>query len=230
MHTRNRLLLTILAATACAAAQAETERRELRGFTAIDAGGGVNVDVRIGDEFLVEVESDEDLEDVETEVRNGTLHIGIDRDGFGWGDWQDAYHVLVVMPALEELEASGGVDVTVSGVVTGAELSIDASGGADVEVEVAVNRLDIEASGGADVEVSGTATTAYARSSGGSDLDARRLEATDAELRASGGADLAMGVSGTLDASASGGSDIDYYGSPEVLDEDASGSSDIRGH
>jgi len=95
---------------------------------------------------------------------------------------------------------------------------------------VAVDRIDIEASGGADVEVSGTANTAYANSSGGADLDARNLEAKNAELRASGGSDLAMAVVDTLDARASGGADIDYYGSPEVLDEDESGSSDIRGH
>ena len=212
-------------------AQADNERRALSGFTAIEAESGLNVDIRIGDDFLVEVDSgDEDLADIETEVRNGTLQLSIDRDDWDWGDWQDDYHVSIVMPALEEIEASGGVDVRVLGTVTGDEFNLDASGGADVEVDVAVTRIEIEVSGGADVDISGTAETAIARTSGGADLDARNLEARHADLRASGGADLSMGVIETLEARASGGADIDYYGDPEVLDEDASGSSDIRGH
>ncbi|MGV3592510.1 MAG: head GIN domain-containing protein [Gammaproteobacteria bacterium] len=234
MHACKRFLSTTVTActlAACTLAQADTERRALSDFTAIDVQHGLNVDIRIGDEFLVEVDSgDEDLADIETDVRNGTLHLGVDRDDWNWGDWRHDYRVSIVMPTLEEIETSGGADVRVSGTVTGDEFELDVSGGSDVEVEVAVSRIEIEASGGSDVDVSGTADTAIARTSGGSDVDARDLEARHAELRASGGSDLAMSVSETLEARASGAADIDYYGDPEVLDEDESGSSDIRRH
>lgn len=235
MHARHKFLFSLpvalLASSFCTVTQADSERRDLNGFTAVDARSGIDVDIRIGDEFLVEVDSgDEDLDDIETEVRNGTLQISIDRDDWNWGDWQNSYVVSIVMPALEEVEASGGADVRVIDAITGDAFELDASGGADVELEVAVSRIEIEVSGGADVEISGTADTAIARTSGGADLDARDLEARHADLRASGGADLAMGVIETLEARASGGADIDYYGDPRVLDEDESGSSDIRGH
>lgn len=234
MHACNRFLsaaVTVCSLAACTLAQADTERRALSDFTAIDAQSGLDVDIRIGDEFLVEVDSgEEDLADIETDVRNGTLHLSVDRDDWSRGDWRNDYRVSIVMPALEEIEASGGADVRVSGTVTGDEFELDASGGSDVELEVAVSRIEIEASGGSDVDVSGTADTAIARTSGGSDLDARELDARHAELRASGGADLAMRVSETLEARASGAADIDYYGDPEVLDEDESGSADIRRH
>ena len=130
MYARNKLLLALVAILPCAFAQAEVERRDLRDFTAIDAAGGVNVDVRIGDEFLVEVDSDENIEDIETEVRNGTLHIDIDRGDWNWDGWQDDYNVIVVMPALNEIQVSGGVDLRVTGTVTGDELDVDVSGGA----------------------------------------------------------------------------------------------------
>ena len=230
MNTRNKFLLALFTTTTCACVHADVERRDHSDFTGVDASSGIDVDIRIGDEFLVEVDSDENLADIETEVRNGTLHIRVDSDAWDWGDWQGDHHVTIVMPVLAELEASGGTDIRVIGTVTGAELEINASGGADVEVDVAVDRLEIEVSGGADVEVSGTANTAIARTSGGSDVDARDLTAIDAELRASGGSDLAMSVSGTIDARASGGADIDYYGDPDVLDEDESGSADITRH
>lgn len=230
MNTRNKLLLTLLTTSICASVHAEVERRDLSGFTGVDASSGINVDIRIGEQFLVEVDADENIDDIETEVRNGTLHVRVESDAWDWGDWQDDHHVTIVMPVLTELEASGGSDIRVLGTVTGPEFEINASGGVDIEVDVAVDRLEIEVSGGADVEVSGTANIAIVRTSGGSDVDARELTAVHADLRASGGSDLSISVSGTIDVRASGGADIDYYGDPEVLDEDESGSADITRH
>ncbi|MDY6983051.1 MAG: DUF2807 domain-containing protein, partial [Pseudomonadota bacterium] len=126
MHARHKFpfslpAVALLASSICASiAQAESERRDLSGFTAVDVGGGVDVDIRIGPEFLVEVDSgDEALDDIETRVRNGTLHISIDRDDWNWGDWHNGYVVSIVMPALEELDVGGGADVRVIGTITG---------------------------------------------------------------------------------------------------------------
>jgi hypothetical protein len=226
MNVRNKILLATLAALPCAFAQADTETRALTGFSAIDVSGGINLDIRMGDEFLVEVDTGEDLDDIITEVRGDTLHLEVDRDG--WNNWgYDDYNVLIVMPALTELEASGGSEIRVIGTVAVPEFELSASGGSDIEVDLAVTDLDVSISGGTDVELSGTAERATVRSSGGSDLDARELEVKNAELRASGGADLAITVLETLDARASGAADITYYGDPKVLDSDESGGSDI---
>jgi hypothetical protein len=227
MNARNILFLAVLASLPCAFAHADSEVRALSGFTGIDVSGGINVDIRIGDEFHVEVDSDEDVEDIITELRGDTLHLKVDRETFWDGNGYDDYNALIVMPALTELEASGGSDVRVIGTVTGDEFELSASGGSDIEVDLAVNELDVSLSGGTDVELSGTANSATVRSSGGSDLDARDLQVKDAELRASGGADLEITVLETLDARASGAADITYYGDPEVLDSDESGGSDI---
>jgi hypothetical protein len=226
MNARNKLMLALLAGLPCAFAQADSEVRDLSGFTAIDVSGGVNVDIRIGDEFHVEVDSDEDVADLITEVRGDTLHLRVDRERF-WNGGYDDYNALIVMPALDEVEASGGSDVRVIGTVSGDEFDLNASGGSDIEIDLAVDELDVSMSGGTDVELSGTANRATIRTSGGSDLDARDLQVKDAELRASGGADMAIAVLETLDARASGAADITYYGDPEVLDSDESGGSDI---
>src|SRR5688572_18564975 len=130
MNTRTKLALAVLASLSCALAQADTETRDVSGFTAIDASGGINVDIRIGNEFLVEVDTDEDLDDIETEVRGDTLYLRIDREEWNWnGNWGDDYSAVIVMPALSELEVSGGSDVQVTGVVSGDEFELNASGG-----------------------------------------------------------------------------------------------------
>jgi hypothetical protein len=230
MTPRNKLVLAhaaVLAALPCAFALADSEVRNLTGFTGIDVSGSINVDIRIGDEFHVEVDGDEDAADIITEVRGNTLHLKVERDSFWSGNDYDDYNAFIVMPALTDVEASGGSDLRVVGTVTGDNFELSASGGTDIEIELAVDALDVSMSGGTDVELSGTANRATIRTSGGSDLDARDLRVKDAELRASGGADMAITVLETLDARASGAADITYYGDPEVLDSDASGGSDI---
>lgn len=227
MRARSRLFLAIVAVLPGAFAQADSEVRDLTGFSGIDVSGGIDLDIRIGDEFHVEVEADDDdVEEILTEVRGDTLHLRIDRDDF-WNGFDD-YSALIVLPALTEVEASGGSDVRVIGTVTGAKFDLSTSGGSDIEIDLAVEELDVSMSGGSDVELSGTANMATIRNSGGSDLDARDLRVNHAELRASGGADVAITVLETLDARASGAADITYYGDPEVLDSDESGGSDIR--
>ncbi len=226
---RNTLLFTPFLLSA-AAVQAETEERALTDFDAIEIGGGIDLTLTQGAEFSVVVEAEDgDLEDLVTEVRNGTLRIHMDRsfyDRRGW-NWDTDYVVSVTLPALTELEAGGGSDVRGSGTITSDELDLNASGGSDIELDVNADRLELSASGGSDMEISGTANFLEAESSGGSDLDASRLVATEVEANASGGSDLDVNVTGTLIADASGGSDIRYEGDPTERDTDTSGGGDV---
>src|SRR5688572_8313696 len=62
---------------ASTAAQAETEDRALTDFNAIEVGGGIDLELTQGIGFSVVVETNEDgeLDDITTDVRNGTLRI-----------------------------------------------------------------------------------------------------------------------------------------------------------
>jgi hypothetical protein len=220
---------------ASTAAQAETEERALVDFDAIEVGGAIDVELTQGTEFSVVVETGEDgeLEDVITDVRNGTLHIERewrDRRGWGWPGWDGDSDIVVyvTLPTLTELEVSGGSGVRTAGTFTGDELDITTSGGSEAELDVIVDRLELTTSGGSDVEISGTANYLEADSSGGSDLEASKLVAVEVDANSSGGSDLAVNVTETLYAHASGGSDIDYEGDPKNRDIDTSGEGDVR--
>lgn len=233
MNTLHKILLTTPLLMAGATALAETEQRELQDFDAIEAGGGIDLVLTQGAEFSVVVETEDgDLEDIVTEVRNGTLHIHLDRERFNRfsrNDWFTDYHAAITLPTLTELEAGGGSDVTATGTFTGNELDISASGGSDVVLDLNVDRLELNASGGSDMEISGTANFLDAEASGGSDLDASDLVAIEVDADASGGSDLDVHVTGILTADGSGGSDIRYEGNPTERDTDTSGGADIRG-
>ena len=208
------------------AAAQDTETRDLSGFEAVAVGGGIDLLLRQGDRFIVEVRSDDDASEIITEVVAGKLEIRRERSfGFNWGD---AGSVNVTLPKLVALTASGGSEVEAEGALTGDALEIVVSGGSDVTIDVAVDTIEVSASGGADVSLTGTARAARLTSTGGSDLNAGRFTAGEVNVNSSGGSDLVVAVRDKITGHASGGSDISYSGQPSSVDIDTSGGSDVR--
>jgi hypothetical protein len=219
----------VLSMVSAPAGAQQRQSRPLTGFDAIEVGGGIDLFVRTGDRFVVEVEaSEEDAAKIVTEVVGRTLQIGRKRsvDFFNWGDLNAAVHVT--LPALVSLDASGGSDVEAEGTFSSENLRVAASGGSDVTIDVTAGLLDIDASGGSDMRVSGSARSARVDSSGGSDLDASALTVDEADVDSSGGSDLRIAVRQKIVADASGGSDITYTGQPASVSVNTSGGAEIR--
>jgi hypothetical protein len=231
MHRRRRAFaapLVLLSFLSLSANAQDRETRDLTGFNAVAVSSGIDLFVRQGEPFRVEVAAaDGHLDEIVTEVVGGNLEIRRKRPP-GFLDWGDRGTVSVVLPTLVGLTASGGSDVQAEGTVSGDALTVVASGGSDVTIAVAVSQLNVTVSGGSDVQLSGTASSAHVQSSGGSDLNASRLTANAAEVESSGGSDLSIAVRDAIVANASGGSDISYTGKPTTVRVNASGGGDIR--
>jgi hypothetical protein len=208
------------------AAAEDIETRDLSGFEAVAVGGGIDLVLRQGDRFVVEVQADDDASEIITEVRAGKLEIRR-KQAFGF-HWGDAGSVNVTLPKLVALTASGGSDVRGEGTLTGDALEIVVSGGSDVVIDVAVDTLELNASGGSDASLTGTARVARLGSTGGSDINAGRFTAGEVNVNSSGGSDIVVAVRDKISGHASGGSDIAYSGQPSSVDIDTSGGSDVR--
>jgi len=206
----------------------ERDVRDLAGFHSVSVRGGLDLFLRRGETFRVEVETDEDASEIVTEVRDGTLDVQRDRPWFAFFGDDDEGEVYVTMPTLQALTASGGSDVRAEGSFGGDALRITASGGSDVELDAAVNRVEVQASGGSDVRLTGSARSARLQSSGGSDLNAGRFTADEANVESSGGSDVSIGVRNSIAGHASGGSDITYTGDPGSVTVDSSGGGEVR--
>ena len=222
----------VLAALVAASSPADAQQRETRpleGFDAIEVGGGIDLFLRQGTGFVVEVEAeDEDAAEIVTEVRGRTLEIRR-KNTFNFFSWHgDPGAVHITLPALVSLSASGGSDVRTEGMFTSDRLEIVASGGSDVELAVSAASLEAVASGGSDIRLSGSARSASVQSSGGSDFNARDFTADEADVHSSGGSDLTIAVRDKIVANASGGSDVTYSGQPTVVNVNTSGGADVR--
>lgn len=168
----------------------------------IDCSGGVDMTfktpIRHSGDFAVDMSGGADLEDLK--LYCSELHV----------------------------DASGGSDTEIE-LMSGANVYVDASGGADVDIAGIDSReCKADVSGGSDVTLSGRARMLSASCSGGADLMASKLESADCNISCSGAGTAYVYATESLDAKASGASDIYYYGNPKNVSRDTSSSSSIK--
>jgi hypothetical protein len=152
------------------------------------------------------------------------------------------------MPGLKGVEAGGAARVAASGFTSGDPLrislsgastlvvsevkagaaSVDISGGSRVAGRLSAEELAGELSGASALVLEGSARALRLDVSGGSRLDLLSFMAVDADVDLSGGSRGAVLVTGTLTADASGGSRLEYAGTPQLGSIDTSGGSVVE--
>jgi hypothetical protein len=226
----------LLAALSCAgqSVSADTERRTVEPFTEVAVSGGIGVTVTQGANFAVVVDAD-NPDDVVTQVVGDTLRIYRDR-GWRWYSFgliglfvdEGDLRAAVTLPALTRVRTSGGASVRGEGAFTGRNLELNTSGGSVITLDLNYDNLESDSSGGSRMHLSGAVNRATMHSSGGSRQNADDLAIKVADLRATGGATLNVGVVEELTARASGGSRVRYEGDPRINDIDESGGGGVR--
>lgn len=190
------------------------QKRQVPSFTGIDIGGGIDLYLSQGEEAIAVSASEAKYRDkIQTEVKNGILHIWYDQNSSFHSDWGNRkLKAYVSFKNLDQLEGSGGSDIKVEGTISVSKLSLRVSGGSDFDGKVNINELKVDASGGSDVNIAGTAKDLTVEASGGSDFKGFELVTDNSTVEASGGSDIYITVNKELNATSSGGSDIHYKG------------------
>ena len=183
----------------------KSEKRDVSGFSKIDAGGAVNLEIATGKDFGVSLETDDNLlEYVKTEVNGDTLKIYTD-DGIST---ENGVKFKISMPEIKDLEVSGASTADVSNIKTDS-LRLVASGASKVKIDGVVKNLETEASGA-------------------SKIDAEGLKTENANVTASGASSSTVAPTNDLTANASGASSISYTGEPKNVVQNASGASSVK--
>ena len=117
MPSPRSLLLLPLAAVALAGCGDDGPRtsqtRDVAAFTRIENGSSVDVRLRVGEPQRVQVFAGEKvIEDVSTEVHDGTLEVDFDHSGWGGDDVE----VEATVPELTGIEVSGSGDLDADGI------------------------------------------------------------------------------------------------------------------
>jgi hypothetical protein len=161
------------------------------------------VRLHVGEKQKVKVWAGEKvIDDVATEVRDGTLMIAFDHDGWGGND----VVVEASVPKLTGIEASGSGDIDADG-IEGDAFAVKSDGSSDIALAGAAKTLDLEIDGSGDADLAGLRTAAATVSvSGSGNADVRADDRLSVEVDGSG--------------------DVRYHGSPQ-LEQSVDGSGDL---
>ncbi len=201
-----------------------TEKRNVEGnFSKVDVSRGLNVTLEQADNYFVEVEADQNLQEhITTRVENGTLTITTD----GNIDEATAKNIRVKLPSLTSLEATSGSSVSTKNTFNGTEIEVKTSSGSEANLSLEFDAVSCESSSGSSLTVKGKALKLTTDSSSGSEIDAHGLLVNEVVSESTSGSSTDVNPLVSLNAKASSGSSIDYSSSPKtVTKEESSGGS-----
>jgi hypothetical protein len=170
-----------------------TQTRDVAQFTRIDNSDSVDVRLHVGAPQHLRVRAGEKvIDDVGTEVRDGTLHLTFDRDGIGGDD----VVVEASVPRLTSITASGSGDIDADGIDTDA-LDVRSDGSADIWLEGTAGRMDLDLDGSGDADLAG-------------------LTVREARVAVGGSGDADVRADDRLEVNVDGSGDVRYHGDPAL--------------
>lgn len=201
------------------------ETRQVDEFDEIKVSRGMNVYITQGSPAKVVVIADNNLHEViETEVEGGVLKVYVNENI----RWAKEKKVMVTVEKLSGVEVTSGSNVWSQSQIMSEYLELKATSGANMKMDVNAKRLKADCSSGANIHLSGLAKEAELETSSGANLKAQELKANNCKMRASSGANVWATVVDRLEAKASSGGNVHYYGEPSSTEIDASSGGNVN--
>ena len=200
----------------------------LEGFQSVQVESGIQVELSQGP-FSVERTTDAAPSNLVVTVEDHTLRLGYRMSWTSWffdGVRRNA-RFRVSLPELHSLELSGGAGVQLQ-YGRGNDLSFKLSGGSQAKGTVNAGRITAELSGGSGANFQGAASSLDLRASGGSWFRSPSYTVQDGTFQFSGGSGALLILSGSVSVDASGGSSLEFTGSPKMVHQSTSGGSSVR--
>ena len=203
-----------------------TKKYDFKNFTGVSVGHGMHLKITQSDSYSVEVKADErDFKYLEVEKIGDNLEFHINKNNFRA---RDDIEVTISMPALTNLELSGGSMGKFTMDVSSKSFELELSGGSQVKGELKCSDINIALSGGSQVSLEGKGKNVDLAGSGGSIFSLKNFSVKDVNAQLSGGSQVRVAMNGTLNTVQSGGSELTYYGDIDLGHTSFSGGSEVR--
>lgn len=192
-----------------------TQQRSVsESFHTVHASSGLDVYLTQDATESIAVQADENLHDlIVTDLNDGILTITTSKN---IGN-ASAKKVHLNVTNLKQIKATSGSDVFSTNTIVADYLDVSATSGADVQLSLEANNVTSNATSGSDISLSGTTKILSTNASSGADIKAKDLKAEQVSANASSGSDITVSVITELNASATSGGDIKYYGNPTSI-------------
>lgn len=192
-------------------------------FDKVDVSRGLTVVLEQSENYAVEVEADENLQEhISTTVEDGTLIITADDN-----IQATAQTIYVKMPSLTSAKTASSSSLSTKNTFTGSEIDLRASSSSEIAIKLEFDTVNCRTSSSGSVDIRGMALTLNADSSSSSDINARNLTVNDVTAEASSSSTIEVRPAVKLSAKASSSASIDYFGSPKTVSKEESSSGSV---
>jgi predicted small secreted protein len=195
-----------------------TQTRSVSGFNAVSFAGMGDMTIVQGSSEGLTIEAEDNVLDrIKTEVKNGTLYIGFERD-----NWQDVIRPTRAIRFNLNLRNLNGLDISGLGNINlaklkGEEVTLKMSGAGSVKIEqLEASSITCNMSGAGNVELTGKVTSQSITMSGLGNYSGGDLQSQQAKIVLSGAGGANVWATETLDVRISGAGSVSYYGTPKV--------------
>lgn len=193
---------------------------ELSNFENIEVESLFTIKVIQSDEFKVEVECNENIEKyLVVEAEGDVLKLSLK----GNNSFSNVKCIATVsMPNLNDIESSGATKINFIDFTT-ERLNIEMSGASKINGNVTVDNLNIDVSGASKINLTGDVVNGKISTSGASKMSGDDLIFQNLDIDCSGASKIVAHVKNALEVELSGASKFDYYGDPNIVNQDISG-------
>jgi hypothetical protein len=195
------------------------------GFNVLKIGYGCQATVTAGEIYSVVIRIDDNLSEyLRIEQEGERLSIGMEP----YKSYRDFnFAADVTMPDITALELSGGSEGQLNGFNLNHSVSIDLSGGSELEGDLIASQVTFSLSGGSEVRILGNAEQVSLGGSGGSWIELQDFNARILDFDLSGGTTAKVSADETISGNASGGSTVQYRGNAQLKNISKSGGSNV---
>lgn len=224
-----KLTLSIIALLFVFTAQAQKkEERKVGSFDYVSLGVNADLVIMQGKSNSLVLEGDaDDLEEIETYVKDGTLKIRKEND-WNWFDNMDDVKIYVTLVDFRGASVSGSGKITNSNNLKGGDVKFSVSGSGDIDLYVDCKSVDAHISGSGEINLAGSTGSMELSISGSGDMNSIEMTANTLEAHISGSGSAKVNVKEEIDAHISGSGKIRYEGNPNKIREKVSGSGSVR--
>lgn len=204
-------------------ASAQSETRQVSGFTSIGSAGPFDVHVKINGTESLKIEASQDaIKEIETNIEDGGLQIKFKHRGnhenYGKID------IYVTAKSLSGLVNAGSGSINVEGTVSGNKVSIALSGSGSISTPVKAGDFHAVLSGSGSISLSGSADVTQLIISGSGGLDGRHFKTNTASVTLTGSGNAHFGADKTISARIVGSGNVVYSGNATITDSHTLGS------
>ncbi|HEY2580262.1 MAG TPA: head GIN domain-containing protein [Mucilaginibacter sp.] len=202
-----------------------SETRNVGHFSRIEISGGYRIVLKQDSSFSLKITADDNLlKYIKTDIDGSGLRIHSNRNMCNSGQ----ITVNIGVANLDEIKASGGVEVESDGKINTKDIAFKLSGATKITMDLNAANVTTRGSGSTELNLKGQATSHDIELSGAGTVKALDFVVSKCNIETSGVGHCEVNVLNTLNVHSTGASEVKYRGNPSNITNNKLGASSLE--